>query len=195
MLHDSRFLPACRPAHYDSLRTVPATPCVITMCMQGCYSDPCATLLRAACPAQEVKLFSEDASVYLLAQSDGNLVLYDTNRTSIYGPSSPASAIWGAGTYGSPDGPFTLDMQPVRGGAKSREEAANDLHSASSGSVLRAWAPQPVACMCCRSLLPIAVASLPVLHVPVQTLQPSVLFARAVAGTQGHFSGPSALRL
>ena len=68
----------------------------------------------AACPTQDVKLFSEDTSAYLVAQGDGDLVLYDANLTSMLGPVT-AAAIWAAGTGGSPDGPFTLDMQPVWG--------------------------------------------------------------------------------
>ncbi len=61
---------------------------------------------------QGTKLFSPDAVEFLVAQSDGNLVLYNTVLYRKYGPSRPA-AVWAAGTYGAGNGPFSLVMQQV----------------------------------------------------------------------------------
>jgi hypothetical protein len=69
-------------------------------------------LRGAGFAAQGTKLFSADATVYLTAQPDGNLVLYNTSLTHSHGVGA-SSAIWASGTYGAANGPFTLVMQQV----------------------------------------------------------------------------------
>lgn len=61
---------------------------------------------------QNGKLNSPDGAVFLMAQPDGNLVLYNTAK--YYGSGGPisANAIWGAGSGGAAGSPFRLVMQP-----------------------------------------------------------------------------------
>ena len=60
---------------------------------------------------QAIKLFAPDSIDFLVAQSDGNLVLYNVALYHVYGRTRP-SAVWASGTYGAANGPFTLVMQP-----------------------------------------------------------------------------------
>ena len=60
-------------------------------------------------------LYSKDGRAYLLAQSDGNLVLYSAQVAKLFGQSF-ASAIWASATYNTnTPGPFTLFMTMVPG--------------------------------------------------------------------------------
>ena len=62
---------------------------------------------------QGTQLFSPDGAVFLIIQSDGNLVLYNTAKYASSGPTS-AAAFWSSGTYGTGHpAPFQLNMQPV----------------------------------------------------------------------------------
>ena len=63
--------------------------------------------------AQGVQLFSADSSNFVVAQPDGNLVLYNANLyNNVYG-ATPAAAIWYSGTGGATNAPFTVIMQEV----------------------------------------------------------------------------------
>lgn len=54
---------------------------------------------------QDTFLYSPDGSVYLVAQGDGNLVLYRSYNGGV---------IFASGTYGASPQPFVLTMQTVR---------------------------------------------------------------------------------
>jgi hypothetical protein len=64
------------------------------------------------CAVQDTHLFSADATTFLKPQSDGNLVLYNTERYSTYG-ASRAAAVWASNTYLATTALFNLVMQPV----------------------------------------------------------------------------------
>ena len=62
---------------------------------------------------QGVHLSSADGTVFLVAQPDGDLVLYNASLAqSVYGL-TPAAAIWASGTYRGLAA-YTLVMQEVR---------------------------------------------------------------------------------
>ena len=63
---------------------------------------------------QGVQLASTDGTVFLVAQPDGNLVLYNASLVqSVYGM-TPAAAIWYSGSAGTVSpAPYTLLMQEV----------------------------------------------------------------------------------
>ena len=65
--------------------------------------------------AQAERLYSPDGSTFLVAQTDGNLVLYSAYAVQQFGGTTSFAAIWQSGTYnnGGPQ-PFTLAMQQVR---------------------------------------------------------------------------------
>ena len=66
------------------------------------------------CDVQGQPLLSSDGRVSLLVQSDGNLVLYNTQVAGRVGLSF-ASAIYFTATYGASPQPFSLAMTQVRG--------------------------------------------------------------------------------
>jgi hypothetical protein len=63
---------------------------------------------------QDERLYSADGSVFLVPQSDGNLVLYNAYAVQQFGGTTTVAAIWNSGTYntGAPQ-PFVLAMQQV----------------------------------------------------------------------------------
>jgi hypothetical protein len=69
--------------------------------------------ILSACAAQGVQLASTDGSVYLVAQADGDLVLYNANLVNNQYGTTPAAAVWYSGTS-SAAGPFTVLMQEAR---------------------------------------------------------------------------------
>ena len=63
---------------------------------------------------QDERLYSADGSVFLVPQSDGNLVLYNAYAVEQFGGTTVLAALWESGTYnnGGPQ-PFVLAMQQV----------------------------------------------------------------------------------
>ena len=63
---------------------------------------------------QAERLYSPDRSVFLVPQTDGNLVIYNAYAVAKLGHTAAEAAIWESGTYnnGGPQ-PFTLAMQEV----------------------------------------------------------------------------------
>lgn len=86
---------------------------------------PSAACMREGCLTtcmQEQPLISSDGRCFLIAQPDGNLVLYSSSAYNMFGPVEGA-AIWGSGSAGiNSAAPYSLTMQAVR--ASSLQQAA-----------------------------------------------------------------------
>jgi hypothetical protein len=104
------------------------------------------------CAVQVTHLFSADATTFLKPQSDGNLVLYNTERYSTYG-ASRAAAVWASNTYLTTTAPYNLVMQPVSSLCCSARARALRMHTNN-----RAWQSLPAwalhQCSFCRRTLP-----------------------------------------
>jgi hypothetical protein len=87
------------------------------------------------CAVQDTHLFSADATIFLKPQSDGNLVLYNTERYSTYGDNS-AAAVWASNTYLASTAPYNLVMQPVSHCCctRARHAHATTCHASREGS-------------------------------------------------------------
>ena len=64
------------------------------------------------CAVQGVRLSSTDGSVFLLAGTDGSLILFNTANFATYG-ATPAAEIWTSGSAGAYSGTSYLSMQSV----------------------------------------------------------------------------------
>ena len=78
------------------------------------YGIPSLSCMHDAfrCLLQGQQLFSSDGRVFLVVQTDGNIVVYNALAYGLYGAHSTA-AIWTSQTGGSANGPFSLAMQQV----------------------------------------------------------------------------------
>ena len=66
------------------------------------------------CMLQAERLYSSDGSVFIVPQTDGNLVLYNAYAVAQLGHTAVQAALWQSGTYGnSGPQPFILAMQQV----------------------------------------------------------------------------------
>ena len=92
-----------------SFEAVLAPPFALSTPLLRC----CSSCMGAAC-MQDERLYSADGSVFLVPQSDGNLVLYNTYAVEHFGGTTVLAALWESGTYnnGGPQ-PFVLAMQQV----------------------------------------------------------------------------------
>ena len=72
---------------------------------------------------QATPLYSPDGLVYLVVQSDGNLVLYNTAKAG--NNPGPSASFWSSGTYGRSTAPYQLNMQSVC----SPDEASHALRA------------------------------------------------------------------
>ena len=75
-------------------------------------SSPQHSFCAGCCQAE--RLYSSDGSVFLVPQTDGNLVLYNAYAVARLGHTAVEAALWQSGTYGNPGPqPYILAMQQV----------------------------------------------------------------------------------
>ena len=100
----------CRTCHTHRL-------CAAAPSGEGCsllLHEPQTSVFQHSLALQAERLYSPDGSVFLVPQTDGNLVIYNAHAVAKLGHTAVEAAIWQSGTYnnGGPQ-PFVLAMQQV----------------------------------------------------------------------------------
>lgn len=93
----------------------PASEFLSQLKQEGALLRGCSAPAHAVADClQAERLYSADGSVFLVAQTDGNLVIYNAYAVQQFGGTTPVAALWASNTYnnGGPQ-PFILAMQQV----------------------------------------------------------------------------------